>query len=112
MILPQSTIDEINRQTARNLWRFDISFDIPEIFIPEFPPAIFLTTRPDLGDVSQRKVVTFANFFELFKDALNQKQLDGFRLLPSFFSQLPLVSLPFIGLGSIAVIVHRIGEKR
>jgi cytochrome c peroxidase len=87
MILPQSTIDEINRQTARNLRRFDISFDIPEIFIPEFPPAIFLTTRPDLGDVSQGKVVTFANFFELFKDKLTQKQLDGFRLLLTPFPQ-------------------------
>jgi cytochrome c peroxidase len=87
MILPQSTIDEINRQTARNLRRFDISFDIPEIFLPEFPPAIFLTTRPDLGDVSQGKVVTFANFFELFKDKLTQKQLDGFRLLLTPFPQ-------------------------
>jgi cytochrome c peroxidase len=87
MILPQSTIDEINRQTARNLRRFDITFDIPEIFLPEFPPAIFLTTRPDLGDVSQGKVVTFANFFELFKDKLNEKQLDGFRLLLTPFPQ-------------------------
>ena len=87
MILPQSTIDEINRQTARNLRRFDISFDIPDLFLPEFPPAIFLTTRPDLGDVSQGKVVTFANFFELFKDKLNEKQLDGFRLLLTPFPQ-------------------------
>ena len=87
MLLPQSTIDEINRQTARNLRRFDLTFDIPEIFIPELPPAIFLTTRPDLGDVSQGKVVTFANFFELFKDKLSQKQLDGFRLLLTPFPQ-------------------------
>jgi len=26
--------------------------------MPEFPPAIFLTTRPDLGDVSQGKLVS------------------------------------------------------
>jgi cytochrome c peroxidase len=87
MLLPQSTIDEINAQTARNLRRFDLDFDIPEIFIAEFPPAIFLTTRRDLGDVSQGKVVTFANFFELFKDKLTQKQLDGFRLLLTPFPQ-------------------------
>ena len=38
--------------------RFDLDFDLPEHLLPEFPPAIFLTTRPDLGDVSQGKLVT------------------------------------------------------
>ena len=37
--------------------------------------------------MSQGKVVTFANFFELFKDKLTQKQLDGFRLLLTPFPQ-------------------------
>jgi cytochrome c peroxidase len=87
MLLPQSSLDEINRQTQRNLKRFDLSFDIPEIFLAEFPPAIFLTTRKDLGDVSQGQVLTFANFFELFKDKLNEKQLDGLRLLLTPFPQ-------------------------
>jgi len=87
MVLPQSSIDEINRQTARSLQRFDIDFDIPEIFLAEFPPAIFLTTRPDLGDVSQGQVLTFANFFELFKDKLNEKDLNGLRLLLTPFPQ-------------------------
>src|SRR5436190_14571138 len=87
MVLPKSTIDEINRQTARNLQRFDLDFDIPEVFLAEFPPAIFLTDRPDLGDVSQGKVLTFANFFELFKDKLNEKQLNGLRLLLTPFPQ-------------------------
>ena len=27
--------------------RFDVDFDLPEAFIPEFPPAIFLQNRPD-----------------------------------------------------------------
>src|SRR5438477_6942533 len=87
MVLPKSTIDEINRQTARNLQRFDLDFDIPEVFLAEFPPAIFLTDRLDLGDVSQGKVVTFANFFELFKDKMTEKQLDGLRLLLTPFPQ-------------------------
>src|SRR4029078_8098259 len=87
MILPQSSIDEINRQTARNLRRFDISFDIPGILLAEFPPAICLRTRADLADVSQGKVLTFANFFELMKDKLNQKQLDGLRLLLTPFPE-------------------------
>jgi cytochrome c peroxidase len=87
MVLPRSSIDEIKRQTARDLQRFDLDFDIPEIFLAEQPPAIFLTTRPDLGDVSQGQVVTFANFFELFKNILSQKQLDGLRLLLTPFPQ-------------------------
>jgi cytochrome c peroxidase len=87
MVLPRSTIDEIRRQTARDLQRFDLDFDLPEHLLPEFPPAIFLTTRADLGDVSQGQVLTFANFFELFKDKLTQKQLDGLRLLLTPFPQ-------------------------
>jgi cytochrome c peroxidase len=87
MLLPKSTIDELNRQTGRNLQRFDLDFDLPELFLAEFPPAIFLTDRLDLGDVSQGKVVTFANFFELFKDKMSEKQLDGLRLLLTPFPQ-------------------------
>jgi cytochrome c peroxidase len=67
--------------------RFDLDFDIPERFLAEFPPAIFLTTRPELGDVSQGQMVTFANFFELFKGILTPKQLDGLRLLLTPFPQ-------------------------
>jgi cytochrome c peroxidase len=87
MLFPQSTIDEVLRQTGRNLTRFDLDFDLPEHFLPEFPPAIFLTTRPDLGDVSQGQLVTTDNFFELFKCILNPKQLDGLRLLLTAFPQ-------------------------
>jgi hypothetical protein len=32
------------------LERFDVEFDLPEAFLPEFPPAIFLNNRPELGD--------------------------------------------------------------
>ena len=35
------------------LERFDVEFDLPEEFLPEFPPAIFLQNRPELGDVSR-----------------------------------------------------------
>ncbi len=87
MVLPRSSIDEIRRQTGRDLQRFDIDFDIPEHFLAEFPPAIFLTTHPELGDVSRGQLVTFANFFELFKDVLTSKQLDGLRLLLTPFPQ-------------------------
>jgi cytochrome c peroxidase len=82
MVFPQQQI----KQFAR-LERFDLDFDIPEPFLPEFPPAIFLNTRPDLGDVSQGKVVTIENFQDIFRGILNGKDLDGLRLLLTQFPQ-------------------------
>ncbi len=87
MVFPAHHIEEVLEQEQRNLERFDVEFDIPTHFLPEFPPPIFLTTRPDLGDVSQGKVVTTQNFFELFNGVLNPKQLEGVRLLVSQFPQ-------------------------
>ena len=70
-------------QTAMfpRLERFDVDFDLPDAFIPEFPPAIFLQNRPDLGDVSRGEVVSINNFYKLFKDILTPVQLDGLRML-------------------------------
>lgn len=87
MVFPQFHIDEVKRQTGRDLTRFDLDFDLPDHFLPEFPPAIFLTTRPDLGDVSQGKLVTTDNYFEMFNGILNPKQLEGLRLLVTPFPQ-------------------------
>ena len=87
MLFPQSTIDDIKKQTGRDLNRFDLGFDFPEHVLAEFPPAIFLTTRPDLGDVSQGQLVTLSNFYELFDGILNPKQLEGLRLLVTPFPQ-------------------------
>ena len=63
------------------LERFDVDFDLPDAFLPEFPPAIFLQNRPELGDVSRGEVVSINNYFRLFKDLLTPVQLDGLRLL-------------------------------
>ncbi|MGD9128639.1 MAG: cytochrome B6 [Planctomycetia bacterium] len=87
MVFPQHHIDEINKQEKRDLTRFDLDFDLPEHLLPEFPPAIYLTTRPDLGDVSQGKVVTIKNYFDMFNGILNPKQLEGLRLLVTPFPQ-------------------------
>ncbi len=87
MIFPQFHIDEIKKQEGRDLARFDLDFDLPDHVLPEFPPPIFLTTRPDLGDVSKGKLVTIDNFFELFNGILNPKQLEGLRILVSPFPQ-------------------------
>jgi cytochrome c peroxidase len=87
MVFPKFHIDEIKKQEDRDLTRFDLEFDLPDRFLPEFPAPIYLTTRPDLGDVSQGKVVTIDNFFELFNGILNPKQLEGLRLLVTPFPQ-------------------------
>lgn len=63
------------------LERFDVEFDLPEEFLPEFPPAIFLQNRPELGDVSRGQVVSLANFRELFKGIMTPVQLEGMRML-------------------------------
>src|SRR5213082_1415758 len=69
------------------LERFDVDFDLPEAFIPEFPPAIFLSDRPELGDVSRGEVISINNYYRLFKDILTPVQLDGLRLLLTPFPQ-------------------------
>ncbi len=87
MVFPKFHIDEINKQEGRDLTRFDLDYDLPDHFLPEFPPPIFLTTRPDLGDVSQGKLVTIDNYYEIFSGLLNPKQLEGLRLLVTPFPQ-------------------------
>ncbi len=69
------------------LARFDVEFDLPDAFLPEFPPAIFLQNRPELGDVSRGEVVSINNYYRLFKDLLTPVQLDGLRLLATPFPQ-------------------------
>ena len=87
MLFPHFVIAEIQRQEQRDLARFDLDFDLPDHFLPEFPAAIYLTTRADLGDVSQGQVVTLDNYFALFNGLLNPKQLEGLRLLLTPFPQ-------------------------
>jgi cytochrome c peroxidase len=69
------------------LERFDVDFDLPEAFLPEFPPAVFLQNRPELGDVSRGEVVSINNFRELFKGIMTPVQLEGMRLLLTPFPQ-------------------------
>lgn len=87
MLFPKSHIDLVKEQESRDLTRFDLDFLTPEHLLAETPAAIFLTTRPDLGDVSQGKLVTLTNYYELFSGILNPKQLEGLRLLVTPFPQ-------------------------
>ena len=81
-VFPQMQIKMFPR-----LERFDVDFDIPDAFLPEFPPAIFLTNRPELGDVSRGQVVSINNYYRLFKGILTAVQLDGLRMLLTPFPQ-------------------------
>src|SRR5246500_4362488 len=86
-VFPHFAIDEIKRQEGRDLTRFDVEYDIPDHFLPEFPPPMYLNQRTDLGDVSQGKLVTIENFYELFNGILPPKQIEGLRLLVTPFPQ-------------------------
>jgi cytochrome c peroxidase len=74
-------------QMFPRLERFDVEFDLPEAFLPEFPPAVFLINRPELGDVSRGEVISINNYYRLFKGILTPVQLDGLRLLLTPFPQ-------------------------
>ena len=87
MLFPKHHINELLRRTGRDLTRFDLEFDLPEHLLPEYPPPMYLTTRPDLGDVTQGQLVTLDNYYELFRGILNPKQLEGLRLLVTPFPQ-------------------------
>src|ERR1041385_3295534 len=85
--------------------RFDVDFDIPTAYLPEFPPPLFLTTRPDLGDVSRGEEITEANFYRLFNGIITPEQLKGLEKLviksnSSWFNQTKhrLTKLPSQGI--------------
>jgi cytochrome c peroxidase len=86
-VFPKEQIDEINAQEKRSLERFDVDFDLPEQFTPEFPAPIFLQSRPDLGDVSQGKLLTIRNFYQIMIGHLTPVQMEGLRLLLTPFPQ-------------------------
>jgi cytochrome c peroxidase len=81
-VFPQIQVKQFPR-----LERFDVDFDLPDCFLPEFPPPIFLTTHPELGDVSQGEVLHAENFDRLFRGLVTPVQLDGLRMLVTQFPQ-------------------------
>jgi cytochrome c peroxidase len=87
MIFPGFEIQEIDKQEARSLQRFDADFDLPDHLLPEFPPPLFLTTRPELGDVSKGQLLTIKNFFALLDGIVTPVQMEGMRLLLTPFPQ-------------------------
>jgi cytochrome c peroxidase len=86
-VFPNNQIDTIQNREARSLRRFDVDFDFPDHLTPEFPPPIFLTTHPELGDVSQGSLLTIKNYYALMVGLLTPVQLEGLRLLLTPFPQ-------------------------
>ncbi|MCO8121310.1 cytochrome B6 [Stieleria sp. TO1_6] len=86
-VFPEDQIKAIQDAESRSLERFDVDFDLPTHLTPEFPPPIFLSTRPDLGDVSQGNVLSIKNYYSLMKGKLTPVQLEGLRLLLTPFPQ-------------------------
>jgi cytochrome c peroxidase len=86
-VFPNNQIDTIKDRESRSLRRFDVDFDLPEHFTPEFPPPIYLTTHPELGDVSQGNLLTIKNYYALMVGILTPVQLEGMRLLLTPFPQ-------------------------
>ncbi len=86
-VFPQDQIDAIEKAERRSLNRFDVEFDLPVHFLPEFPPPIFLQSRPDLGDVSQGQVLTIKNFYDIMYGKITPVQMEGLRLLLTPFPQ-------------------------
>jgi cytochrome c peroxidase len=87
MVFPKQQIDAIQKAEARDLQRFDVDFDLPDHLTPEFPPPMFLTSRPDLGDVSNGEVLTIKNYYRLLHGKVTPVQMEGMRLLLTPFPQ-------------------------
>ena len=86
-VFPNTQIDQIRTQEGRDLRRFDVDFDLPDHLTPEFPPPIFLTTHPELGDVSRGQLLTIKNYYELMVGIITPVQLEGLRILLTPFPQ-------------------------
>src|SRR5215210_2620738 len=86
-VFPNNQINEIRNQEARNLRRFDVDFDLPDHLTPAFPPPIFLTTHPELGDVSGGKLLTIKNYYDQMVGILTPVQIEGLRMLLTPFPQ-------------------------
>jgi cytochrome c peroxidase len=86
-VFPDEQIDEIAHQESRSLRRFDVDSDLPVRFTPEFPAPVFLTTHPELGDVSKGQLLTIKNYYALMVGVLTPVQMEGLRLLLTPFPQ-------------------------
>ena len=76
MVFPPSWIKEHPEHL-----RIDVDHDIPESYLPEFPPPMFLTTHLELGDVTNGQEVSLDNFYEIFDGIITPEQMEGLKEL-------------------------------
>src|SRR5579859_594527 len=55
--------------------RFDVGMDLPDCYLPEFPPPLYLTTHPELGDVTRGVEITYGNYFNMMNGVVTPEQL-------------------------------------
>jgi cytochrome c peroxidase len=87
MVFHKTMIEELKKQTGRDLTRFDLDFDLPEHLEPEFPPAIFLRRGRNSATCRRASWSPATTSTSSFNGILNPKQLDGLRLLVTPFPQ-------------------------
>jgi cytochrome c peroxidase len=80
-VFPDGQIKQVSQEEGRDLRRFDVSFDLPERFTPEFPAPLFLTTHPELGDVTHGQLLTLKSYYRVMVGVLTPVQMEGLRLL-------------------------------
>lgn len=61
--------------------RMDVDLDMPDVYLPEYPPPMFLTTHKELGDVTKGREVTLGNYYEIFNGLLTGEQMEGLKEL-------------------------------
>lgn len=71
----------VQTRVMAGLDRNDMIHDLPHAYLPEFPAPLYLTSRPDLGDVSQGQLITAQNVDALLRDVLTPTQLEGAKLM-------------------------------
>ena len=76
MLFPESWLEKHPEHR-----RIDVDFDIPDQYLPEFPPPLFLTTHKELGDVTNGQQITLDNFYEIFDGLLTPEQMEGLKEL-------------------------------
>jgi cytochrome c peroxidase len=61
--------------------RMDCDLDLPDAYLPEFPPPLFLTTHKELGDVTKGREITLGNYYQIFDGLLTPEQMEGLKEL-------------------------------
>jgi cytochrome c peroxidase len=76
MVFPQSWVTAHPEHA-----RIDVDLDIPDPYLPELPPPLFLSTHKELADVSRGQEITIGNYFEIFNGLLTPEQMEGLKEL-------------------------------